>query len=142
METIQILSSKLREEELENERLRSERDAESEKALRAPDSTYDNVSPEAFKEQASLIARYQELDRKMGKYADWRRNQKGKVLADILKPEWTAAEPNGLLKRLVYKYRRWQGNAWKQEMCYTESRWSAFWSGIWAKMMKPASFLV
>ena len=35
METIQILSSKLREEELENERLRRERDAESEKALRA-----------------------------------------------------------------------------------------------------------
>ena len=35
METIQILSSKLREEELENERLRRERDMESEKALRA-----------------------------------------------------------------------------------------------------------
>ena len=35
METIQILSSKLREEELENERLRRERDIESEKALRA-----------------------------------------------------------------------------------------------------------
>ena len=35
MDTIQILSSKLREEELENERLRRERDAESEKALRA-----------------------------------------------------------------------------------------------------------
>ena len=35
METIQILSSKLRDEELENERLRRERDAESEKALKA-----------------------------------------------------------------------------------------------------------
>ena len=35
METIQILSSRLREEELENERLRREKDAESEKALRA-----------------------------------------------------------------------------------------------------------
>ena len=35
METIQILSSKLRNEELENERLRRERDAESEKALKA-----------------------------------------------------------------------------------------------------------
>ena len=65
---------------------------------------------------------------------------KDRVLGDILEPEWRAAEPNGLLKRLVYKYRRWQGNAWKQKMCYTESRWSAFWSGIWAKMMKPASF--
>ena len=44
----------------------------------APDSTYGKVSPETVKEQAGLIARYQELDRKMGKYADWRRNQKGK----------------------------------------------------------------
>ena len=35
METIQILSSRLREEELENERLRREKDAESEKVLRA-----------------------------------------------------------------------------------------------------------
>lgn len=35
METIQILSSRLREEELEIERLRRERDVESEKALRA-----------------------------------------------------------------------------------------------------------
>ena len=38
METIQILSSKLREEELENERLRRERDMESEKALRAAEA--------------------------------------------------------------------------------------------------------
>ena len=44
----------------------------------APDSTYDKVSPETIKEQASLIARYQELDKKLGKYADWCRNQKGK----------------------------------------------------------------
>ena len=35
METIQILSSKLRNEELENERLRREKDAESEKARKA-----------------------------------------------------------------------------------------------------------
>lgn len=35
METIQILSSKLRDEELENERLRRARDVESEKALEA-----------------------------------------------------------------------------------------------------------
>ena len=53
-------------------------DAADMKGEDAPDSTYDNVPPEAVKEQASLIARYQELDRKMGKYADWRRNQKGK----------------------------------------------------------------
>lgn len=61
------------------------------------------------------------------------------VLSDILEPEYTAEEPCELIKRLVYKYRRWQGNAWKQEMCYGESRWSAFWMGIWAKMLKPSS---
>ena len=65
---------------------------------------------------------------------------KDRVLGDILEPEWRATEPRGFFRRMVYKYRRWQGNAWKQKMCYTESRWSAFWSGIWAKMMKPASF--
>ena len=66
-------------------------------------------------------------------------SMKEKVLNDILEPEYTAAEPKELFKRLVYKYRRWQGNAWKQEMCYRESRWSAFWTGIWAKILKPAS---
>lgn len=66
-------------------------------------------------------------------------SMKEKVLNDILEPEYTAAEPKGLMKRMVYKYRRWQGNAWKQRLCYGESRWSAFWTGVWAKILKPAS---
>ena len=64
---------------------------------------------------------------------------KERILEDILDPVYIAAEPKGLLPRLIYKYKRWKGNAWKQEMCYGESRWSAFWSGIWAKILKPAS---
>lgn len=64
---------------------------------------------------------------------------KDRVLNDILDPAYGTAEPKGFFSRVVYKYRRWQGNAWKQEMCYGESRWSAFWSGIWAKLLKPAS---
>lgn len=64
---------------------------------------------------------------------------KKRVQEDILNPEYTAAEPKGFIPRVIYKYQRWQGNAWKQEMCYGESRWSAFWSGIWAKILKPAS---
>lgn len=64
---------------------------------------------------------------------------KERVLEDILDPEYTAAEPCEFLPRVIYKYQRWQGNAWKQEMCYGESRWSAFWSGIWAKILKPSS---
>ena len=64
---------------------------------------------------------------------------KERVLEDILDPEYTAAEPKGFFPRVVYKYKRWQGNAWKQKMCYGESRWVMFWSGIWAKILKPAS---
>ena len=64
---------------------------------------------------------------------------KARVLSDILEPEYTAEEPNGFVRRIVYKYHRWQGNAWKQRLCYNESRWSMFWTGIWAKILKPAS---
>lgn len=64
---------------------------------------------------------------------------KERVLDDILEPEYGAAEPSKLFSRLIYKYRRWQGNAWKQEMCYGESRGSAFWTGIWTKILRPAS---
>lgn len=64
---------------------------------------------------------------------------KDRVLNDILDPAFATKEPRGLIKRIIYKYKRWKGNAWKQELCYNESRWSAFWSGIWAKLIKPAS---
>lgn len=64
---------------------------------------------------------------------------KERVLEDILNPAYPTREINGVFKRLIYKYHRWQGNAWKQKMCYGESRWSAFWSGMWAKILKPAS---
>jgi hypothetical protein len=64
---------------------------------------------------------------------------KERVLNDILDPAFETKEPRMLVKRIVYKYKRWKGNAWKQELCYNESRWSAFWTGIWAKILKPAS---
>ena len=64
---------------------------------------------------------------------------KDKVIEDILNPNYSIEEPVRLIPRLVYKYRRWQGNAWKQELCYSESRWSAFWSGIWGHLLKPKS---
>ena len=64
---------------------------------------------------------------------------KDKVLKDILYPKYSVSEPSRLIPRLLYKYRRWKGNAWKQELCYSESRWSAFWSGIWGHLLKPKS---
>ena len=65
---------------------------------------------------------------------------KERVLADILEPAYGAAEPASFFPRIAYKYRRWQGNAWKQKLCYSESRWESFWTGLWAKILKPVSF--
>lgn len=64
---------------------------------------------------------------------------KERVLDDILNPEYTKVDPQRFLPRVVYKYKRWQRNAWKQRLCYKESRWEMFWTGIWAKILKPAS---
>lgn len=64
---------------------------------------------------------------------------KERVLNDILGPKYGTVEIKGLIKRVVYKYQRWQGNAWKHKMCYGESRWGTFWTGVWAKMLKPSS---
>jgi len=64
---------------------------------------------------------------------------KERVLDDILEPVFVSVEPRGFFSRMIYKYKRWQGNAWKQEMCYGESRREMFLKGIWAKILKPAS---
>lgn len=65
---------------------------------------------------------------------------KDKILNDIIRPSYSAVEPQRLIPRLVYKYRRWQGNAWKQELCYGEKRWSLFWDGVRNHLLKPSSF--
>ncbi len=64
---------------------------------------------------------------------------KERVLNDILSPEFTEEEKGGFFSRAFFKYRRWKANAWKHELCFKESMWSAFWSGVWGHMMKPAS---
>lgn len=64
---------------------------------------------------------------------------KEKVLNDILYPQYTADEPSCLIPRLIYKYKRWNGNRWKHEMCYKESMWSALWSSMWSHLLKPNS---
>ena len=47
---------------------------------------------------------------------------KDRILEDILEPEYGLSGPKGFFQGLVYKYKRWQGNAWKQKLCYKESR--------------------
>ena len=62
---------------------------------------------------------------------------KEKVLYDMLDPEFTIEEPNGLIRKWAHKYRRWKGNRWKQKLCYDESAWRAFWNGMMVHLMKP-----
>ena len=64
---------------------------------------------------------------------------KERVLKDILSPEFGEELPKNLVSRLIFKLRRWKGNAWKHELCYKESMWSAFWSGVWNHLLKPSS---
>lgn len=62
---------------------------------------------------------------------------KEKILKEILTPEYTTDLPENLVPRLVYKYKRWKANKWKRELCYNESDWDAFWTGVWAHIIKP-----
>ena len=64
---------------------------------------------------------------------------KERVLNDILFPEFSRILPKGLFLRLLYKFKRWRGNAWKHRICYKESMWGSFWRGVWNHFLKPAS---
>ena len=62
---------------------------------------------------------------------------KNRVLNDVLSPEFSEKESGGLISRAVFKYRRWKANAWKHKLCFKDSLWSAFWSGVWGHLLKP-----
>lgn len=64
---------------------------------------------------------------------------KERVLKEILSPEFSEMMPKNTLKRIVYKLRRWKGSSWKHELCFKESRWEAFWSGVWNHLLKPST---
>lgn len=64
---------------------------------------------------------------------------KERVLNEILSPEFVGETPSALIPRIAFKYRRWRANGWKHRLCYKESMWSAFWSGVWNHLMKPGS---
>ena len=62
---------------------------------------------------------------------------KEKVLNEIISPSFPREEPRNLLPRLVFKYKRWKGNAWKQELCYHDSRTGSFITSVWNHLLKP-----
>ncbi len=65
-------------------------------------------------------------------------NLKERVLDDILQPKFEREEPNASLLRVYYKYKRWQGNAWKQKLCFRESRLENIISGIITHIQRPS----
>lgn len=66
---------------------------------------------------------------------------KGRVLKDIFTPEfdWKDAHQSNFISRIVFKYKRWKGGAWKRELCYGESSWEAFFQSVWMHLLKPSS---
>ena len=62
---------------------------------------------------------------------------KDRVLHDILQPEFAEIQPSEFFPRVAFKFRRWKANGWKNELCFKESMWSAFWSGVWGHLLKP-----
>lgn len=64
---------------------------------------------------------------------------KARVLTEILRSPGSDEVPSAFFPRLVFKWHRWRGNSWKHRLCYKESLWSAFWSGVWTHLLKPRS---
>ena len=64
---------------------------------------------------------------------------KERVLNEILSPMIPNEIPKELIARIVWKYRRWKANEWKRKLVYKEGVMSAFWSGMWNHLLKPAS---
>ena len=64
---------------------------------------------------------------------------KDRVVNEILAPKYSASVPKNIFIRLAFKVRRWRDNEWKHQLCYRDSMWSAFWSGVWNHLLKPSS---
>jgi len=66
-------------------------------------------------------------------------NLKDRVVNEILEPQYSASVPKGIYSRIVFKINRWKANEWKHRLCYNDSMWSAFWSGVKSHLLKPSS---
>ena len=64
---------------------------------------------------------------------------KDRVIDEVFASVYEDDEPGNVFMRQISRFRRWKGNAWKHELCYKESMWSAFWSGVWGHLLKPKS---
>ena len=74
-------------------------------------------------------------------YVQFNPSTKDRVLKDILCPKYdkTTAHDSIVIKRILFKFRRWKGNDWKRKLCSNDSSWSTFWNNVWGHVLKPAS---
>jgi len=74
-------------------------------------------------------------------YVQFNPSLKDRVLNEILCPKYdrTKAHDSIAVSRIVYKFKRWKGNAWKRKLCSNDSSWSTFWNNVWGHVLKPAS---
>ena len=74
-------------------------------------------------------------------YVEYNPSTKDRVLNEIFCPEYdkTMAHDPVVLNRIIFKFKRWKGNAWKRKLCSSESSWSTFWNSVWGHALKPAS---
>ena len=79
------------------------------------------------------------FDSKLFSYVQFEPYLKSRVLNDILSSEFQHETPKGFFRRICFKYHRWKANEWKHQLCYSDSMWSAFWSGVWSHLLKPSS---
>lgn len=79
------------------------------------------------------------FDAEIFPYVQYNPDLKKRVLNEIVNPEFQGEEPKMLLSRVVFKFKRWKANGWKHKLCYKESMWCSFWSGVWNHLLKPAS---
>lgn len=74
-------------------------------------------------------------------YVQFNPSTKDRVLNEILCPKYdnTKAHDSIAVSRIIFKYKRWKGNAWKRKLCSNDSSWSTFWNSVWGHVLKPAS---
>jgi hypothetical protein len=62
-----------------------------------------------------------------------------RVLDEILSPAFSGEQPEGLLRVVRFKIRRWWANRWKHRLVFDEGLAGAFVHSAWAHLKRPRS---
>ena len=58
-------------------------------------------------------------------------------LNDILHPEVKREKHSVFFREIVFRFKRWWKNGWKNEMVYRENRWQLLLMQSWSHILKP-----